>query len=300
MILKRFKSWNTKTQDKMNAQPSESTIKRLIAKIKEKKELASIDDKFIEQETKKYFAQNKKAKTAVSEGRTRSEDYKNTVKHIRAILRRIYGIFLTKAAQDRDRYLAEGNYAKILETHISTKERMQIYPEIYEKIFKITGKPAVILDLGCGLNPLSYPYMKTDAEYHASELNEADCKFLEKCFEKMKIKGKAMPLDLIEAAKNPEMLKIFPKADICFLFKILDEVEQKKGRKASEALVKNINSGWLVISFSARTLAGGPMKKPYRRWLEQMLSRLGYPFEIIKEGNEVFYVIKKNKTQLSK
>ncbi len=268
-------------------------IKKLIAKIKEKKEFSGIEDRFVQAEVIKYFKQNPKALRAVSEERIRSEDYRQAVKHVRAVLRRIYGVFLTKATEEREKYLESGDYKKILETHLSTKERLPLYPVIYEKIFAIAGEPKVILDLGCGLNPVSYPFMKVKAEYYASELTEADCKFLEKCFEKMKIKGKAIPLDLIEAANNPEMLKKFPEADVCFLFKVLDEIERKKGRKTSEALIKSINAKYLVISFATKKVTGKPMKYPYRRWLEQMLTRLGYEFEIIKESNEIFYVVKK-------
>lgn len=271
-----------------------SEIKDLIKKIKEKKEFNSIEDRFVRAEIIKYFKQNPKAMQAMQEGRIRSEDYKQAIKNVRAVLRRVYGVFLTKATEDREKYLKEENFEKLLETHLSTKERISIYPVIYEKIFAITGKPKIILDLGCGLNPLSYPYMKIDAEYYASELNEADCAFLEKCFAKMGIKGKAIALDLREAAENPSLLKKFPKADVCFLFKILDEVEQKKGRKASESLIKNIDADWLVISFATKKVTGKPMQYPFRRWLEQMLTRLGYEFEIIKEENEVFYVIRKN------
>jgi len=270
-----------------------SEIKELIKKIKEKKEFNSIEDRFVRTEIIKYFKQNPKAMQAVQEKRTRSEDYKQAIKNVRAVLRRVYGVFLTKATEDREKYLAEENFEKLLETHLSTKERISIYPAIYKKIFAITGKPKIILDLGCGMNPLSYPFMKVDAEYYASELNKADCEFLEKCFNKMNIKGKAIALDLTEAAKDISLLKTFPKADVCFLFKILDEVEEKKGRKASEVLIKNIDADWLVISFATKKVTGKPMKYPFRRWLEQMLARLGYEFEIIKEENEVFYVVKK-------
>lgn len=270
-----------------------SEIKKLIGKIKEKKELNTVEDRLVRKELINYFKQNPKSLKKVQEGRTRSQEYKQIIKDIRAVLRRIYGLFLTRAAQDREQYLEQGDYEKILETHKSTKERLPHYQEIYKKIFEVTGKPGVILDLGCGMNPLSYPYMKTDAEYYASELNEEDCRFLQKCFDRMNIKGKAIPLDLTEAAKNPALLEMFPKADVCFLFKVLDEIERKKGRKTSEALIKAVNADWLVISFSARTLAGGPMRKPYRRWLEQMLARLGYEYKLIKEGNEIFYIVQK-------
>ena len=35
------------------------------------------------------------------------------------------------------------------------------------------------------------------------------------------------------------------------------------------------------------------MKHAYRGWLERLLERLGYEFKIIKEKNEIFYVVKK-------
>ena len=41
----------------------------------------------------------------------------------------------------------------------STKERIDYYPKIYSEIFRIAGKPGIIADLGCGVNPFSFPYM---------------------------------------------------------------------------------------------------------------------------------------------
>lgn len=271
-----------------------TNIKELIAKIKEKKEFASIEDSFIEQEIEKCFNQDKKARLAVSEGRIRSEEYKKAVKAVRAVLRRIYGVFLTKESAKREEYLEQARFDKILETHLSTRERIILYPHLYQNIFAITGEPKVILDLGCGLNPASYPYMNIKAEYYAAEISKDDVDFLNKYFKKAGIKGKAAQLDLIKAVKNPQLLNQFPKADVCFLFKVLDEIEAKKGRKRSEELIKAINAKWVVISFATRIVTGKPMKCPERRWLEQMLTRLGYSFKIIKEVNEIFYVVKKS------
>ena len=52
-------------------------IKQVIAKIKEKKEFNSIEDRFVRTELIKYLKQDKKALQAIQEGRIRSEDYKN-------------------------------------------------------------------------------------------------------------------------------------------------------------------------------------------------------------------------------
>jgi 16S rRNA (guanine(1405)-N(7))-methyltransferase len=177
---------------------------------------------------------------------------------------------------------------ELLEIHKSTKERISIYPFIYQKIFTITGKPKSILDLGCGMNPVSYPYMKIKAKYYASELNKKDCVFLQKYFKIMKIKGNAFALDL----KKPNLLKKLKPVDVCFLFKVLDTIE-KKGHKLAEEIITKVKSKWIVISFATQKLGGRPMKHAYRGWLERLLERLGYKYKIIKEKNEIFYITKK-------
>ncbi len=265
------------------------SMKQLIKKIKEKKELKNIGNKYVVDIVKKIISQNKKLRKAIEEKRIRSKEYKEIIKKAREKLRLEYGMF-AEGFSEREKILQEKNFTeKLLKTHKSTKERIEIYPFIYQKIFNITGKPKTILDLGCGMNPVSFPYMKLKrAKYYASELSKQDCKFLEKYFKKMKIKAKAFAIDL----KKPNLLKKIPSVHVCFLFKVLDTIE-KKGHKLAEEIIKTVKSKWVVASFATKKLGGRPMKHPYRGWLERMLERTGYEYKIIKERNEIFYVIKK-------
>lgn len=59
--------------------------------------------------------------------------------------------------------------ARILDLHSSTRERRDFLPDLYGRIFRITGAPGRILDIGCGLNPFSVPFMglPADCEYVA-------------------------------------------------------------------------------------------------------------------------------------
>ncbi len=50
----------------------------------------------------------------------------------------------------------------LLLSHISTKERLANYEEFYEHLFALTPPPEKILDVGCGLHPLSYPFDRPD------------------------------------------------------------------------------------------------------------------------------------------
>ena len=47
---------------------------------------------------------------------------------------------------------------QLLGTHISTQERLDDYHEFYETLFRLIDPPRNIIDVGCGIHPLSYPY----------------------------------------------------------------------------------------------------------------------------------------------
>jgi hypothetical protein len=47
---------------------------------------------------------------------------------------------------------------QLLRTHVSTRERMASYDAFYQTLFDLMKPPRTILDLGCGLHPLSYPF----------------------------------------------------------------------------------------------------------------------------------------------
>lgn len=65
--------------------------------------------------------------------------------------------------------LAAGNDAvvqsilqRFLHSHVSTKERAAVYPQFYQHLFALLPAPRRILDIGCGLHPLSYPFTPPD------------------------------------------------------------------------------------------------------------------------------------------
>jgi 16S rRNA (guanine(1405)-N(7))-methyltransferase len=47
---------------------------------------------------------------------------------------------------------------QLLQTHVSTQERAPVYPAFYRRLFDLVEPPRTVLDLGCGLHPLSYPF----------------------------------------------------------------------------------------------------------------------------------------------
>ncbi|RLI99238.1 MAG: hypothetical protein DRP08_07380, partial [Candidatus Aenigmatarchaeota archaeon] len=176
------------------------------------------------------------------------------------------------------------HHDKILRLHKSTRERLREYEEVYRKIFDVTGKPKTILDLGCGLNPFSIPYMGIKPRYYAFDISDAEAKFIQEYFDKFGIKGRAVSVDLFEAEK-------FPKADVCFMFKLLDTLESQK-RDVSKELIEKIDAEYLVVSFPTVSL-GGRKKISTRRlvWFRRIIEK--YPYITFSISNEIFFIIHK-------
>lgn len=249
-----------------------------IEDVKRKKELDKLDDQFVSQIIKDYFKEKK-----LETQNPRSGKYKKAVKEIRAILRRKTGVFLPNADITLPKSLQDrAGHIKVLEKYPSTRERIGIYKELYKKIFAITGKPKKIMDLACGYNPFSYPFLGCRPDYVAIDINGHLLQHIQAYFKKMNINGSVMMGDM--------RLLEFAKADICFIFKAVDVLEKKKGHKEAEKLLKKLKCP-AVVSFSTKTLSGRNMGHPYRGWIEQLCKRLGWKFETLVFENEIFYVI---------
>ncbi len=264
---------------------------RLIKDIISKKELNNLDENFIKQKLELFFKENKKIKLKLENNsyHEKSKEYKETIKSIRKELREIYGVFIQKNIDKRDNFLKENKTKEILLMHKSSEERYLYYEEIYKRIFKITNKPKKILDLACGLNPISYEYLGCKPKYYASDLSNKDMSFINYFFEKNKIKGKAFALDLI---KDYEELKKY-KVDVCFLFKALDSFETIK-KNVSKDIIKAINAKFIIVSFTKTSLGGRKeISKNKRNWFINDLKKQGLSHEFFEIPNEWFVVVKK-------
>ena len=246
-------------------------ITDIIQEIKKKEELKNLEESFIKERINDYLKKHSINLETLDE---RSSSYKDLFKTVRKKCFDVYGLFKQKSKDT-------------LQEHISSKERLEFYPKIYQDIFSITGKPKTILDLGCGLNPLSYKHLECKPTYYASELSKEDCKVIEYFFKENKIKGECFAFDLLS-----EDYSKLPEADICFLFKVLESLESVK-KNISKEILQKINAKWIIVSFSKKSITGRPIKKKGRSWLMRMLKELGYEYQILDIGEEIFYVIKK-------
>jgi 16S rRNA (guanine(1405)-N(7))-methyltransferase len=273
------------------------TKEDIVHDILAKKELSGIEHAFVEAILEKELKRNPKLEKQLDRISTRSGAYKELVKSVRAILRRNVSLY-EGDPRHRDALLAELQQCSLssqreeiithlLATHASTNERLPFYDKVYRQIFAITGKPETVLDIGCGLNPLSYP--DSDATYIGVDIDRNLCSAVDKYFGIAGIEGECKIVDV----KGMEQIRKLPKSDVAFVFKLLELIEKGEGHKLSELLIKALPAKWVVASFPTMTSSEKPMRQPRRAWIELMLKRLNYEYKTFSIPNEIFYIIRK-------
>src|SRR3989338_854241 len=289
----------------------------VVAEVQRKKELQGLSSSFVVAAVCDFLRKNTNLeKKLLLKFHVKSAVFEAVVKNVRAELRRSAGFFQVSGDLDEiselvEKYFAEKDVVKqqkilvsLLESHASTQERLPIYSELYTKLFAITGAPRVVLDLGCGLNPLSLPLMgfgkKDGGSYYAYDIHADQVDLLNAFFDLMQkrmsafntesaFNGKAEVLDLLDV----ESVKKLPKADVALLFKVADVLDKNKGHTKSEAVFCAVPARFLVVSFATKTMSGKRMTAPRRIWMEWMCDRLGWKYSVIEFENEIFYVVEK-------
>lgn len=241
-------------------------------------------------------------------GIEKNKYFKEIVKRVRSELNIIYGSFLSN---DFFKKKIDSDVDDLLQLHKSTKERFEFYDEIYSNIFRwyVQSKskdfqesseqfqktPKKIADLACGLNPLSYFFVKEyfdDVEYFSSDLSNFDMGFVQEFFDKNKINGVARAYDITD-------MKIFEdsdflESDLVFLFKALDSFEEVR-KNISKEILEKIPAKHIVVSFPTRSLQSKrEFKIEKRNWLFNFLNKKGWEYEQFEVDNELFILISKN------
>lgn len=177
----------------------------------------------------------------------------------------------------------------ILSLHSSTKERIEDLDNFFLKIFEVTGIPNTIIDYACGLNPLTIFWMglKNDSIYKAYDIDVKEVEFINKVFNLI------LPECMTEVrVGNLLSFNEFENADVVFLFKTLQVLEQQRKGSALEVL-KKINAKFITVSFPTKSIGGKNkrMKDFYSDWFKGLIEG---EFEIVKEisfTNEMVFIV---------
>ena len=147
------------------------------------------------------------------------------VKLTRDLLRKVFSGFSSKKLLNPTNKSEE----EILKKHLSTRERYPYYEEIYERILKNFPKEISIVDLGAGVNGLSYKFFEKigkNVDYTGVEAIGQIVDLINDFFKKDKIKGKMFHISLFNLEEIKKIIKKIKKPKILFLFKVVDSLEK--------------------------------------------------------------------------
>lgn len=250
---------------------------KLIEKIREKRDFSQLPLKDVELAFRKF------------ERRECSNEEK--IDLTKDLLRKVFSAFVSHKILS----LKEKDEEWILRKHLSTRERLPHYKEIYKRILKSSKKEINIFDLGAGINGFSYKYFPKGTSYFAIEAVGQLVDLMNFYFKKKRIKGKAIHESLFELEKIKNIIKGIKGEKILFLFKVIDSLEMIE-RDYSKKLLKKIAPlcEKVVVSFATRSMIRRERFKINRNWIIVFVKE---NFKILDEfeiGGEK-YIVFRNK-----
>ena len=207
----------------------------------------------------------------------------------RELLHKIFGAFVSQ------KLLSPKNKSEewILRKHLSTRERLPYYNEVYSKIFSGFDEASVI-DLGCGINGFSFRIIEKFIQvkkYMGIESVGQLVNLVNSYFEKEKIKGKAIHGSLFDLKSVKRIILTQKKPRIILLFKMIGPLEAMEDNY-SKKLISEISplADRVVVSFATESMQKRTRFKWKRAWLTSFIEN---NFKIIDDfefGGERYIV----------
>jgi len=178
--------------------------------------------------------------------------------------------------------------AEVMRSHASTRERLPYVDTLYTGIWHITGVPATLLDIGCGLNPLALPWMAIGgATYMATDADARPVATVETFLELVGQPHTARTLDAVtEVPHDP--------ADVALLLKLVTTLDRQDPRAAAR-LIGGLQVRHAVVSFPIRSLGGRAkgMERTYRQRVDELVSGTGRVVAVAEASvpNELVFVL---------
>jgi len=146
-----------------------------------------------------------------------------------------------------------------------------------------------VLDLACGLNPLSLPWMPlaAGATYHAVDIYEDLMDFLQRAMALLGVAGRAEARDIL--ADRPA-----DEADVALLLKAIPCLEQLDPA-AGSSILDTINARHIVVSFPTRTVGGSDvgMRQTYAARFHALTAGRRWHIEPIEFADELVFRVTK-------
>ena len=178
---------------------------------------------------------------------------------------------------------------QLMTAHSSTNERLPILNDFYQRIFALLPPIHSVLDIACGLNPLTLPWMALapDASYLAVDIFSDQVAFLNDFFQLANVTGRAETRNVLtDCPAEPVDLALILKTIPC-----PEQMEKDAGRRLLEA----VQARHLVISFPSRSLGGREkgMASTYGARFAELTSGWDAKVTRLDFSNELVFVVER-------
>jgi hypothetical protein len=181
----------------------------------------------------------------------------------RDLLRKVYSAFVSGkllSIKDKD----EGWF---LRKHLSTRERISYYSQVYARIF-LGIKKCSVVDLGSGINGFSYNFLPKGTNYLAIEGVGQLVDLMNFYFKKNNLNADAKHESLFNLDKIKKLIEGVDKPRVVFLFKVIDSLEMIESDYSKRLLNEVVPlCERVVVSFATRSMIKKEKFKVNRKWI---------------------------------
>ena len=194
-----------------------------------------------------------------------------------------------KSLDSNDRLGLESTSLSMMRLHASTYERLEVLPTFFQTALASISPVKSVLDLACGLNPLSIPWMPLadGFSYYASDVVNPLVHFLRHYFELYRVNGEASILDLsFSIPSQPVQLALLMKT-----LPLMEQIEHGLSQK----ILENLNAEHILVTYPLRSLGGRRkgMEETYRSQFDQLVAGRDWKIQEFRFPNEVAYLVTK-------
>lgn len=183
----------------------------------------------------------------------------------------------------------QGFILKALDAHASTRERLPILNRFYAETLREIPAPHSIIDVACGLNPLSIPWMPLASgfSYTGCDIYEDMVDFLNAFFAHCGIKGEVHSCDITRNIPDGQ----FDLALVLKTIPCLEQIDKEAGYK----LLTQLNAASILVSFPARSLGGKSkgMVQNYEKHFLDLTAGLDWKITRYEFSGELAFLIEK-------
>ena len=267
---------------------NDSDLDNLLKNVRANKKYASIMPELVTRLAEKALTKGLKGKTAVKDVRNklhqiggayfkRQVDFENAQDH------------LTQLTHDIHSERTQQFCLKIMSAHASTAERIPILEKFFKTALEPISPITSILDLACGMTPLSIPWMPLADRfsYDACDIYLDMLRFIQTFFNHFEINGRAFPCDLVgDVPGEQTQVALLLKSIPC-----LEQVDKEIGL----TLLEGIPADHIMITFPVSSLGGRRKGMPdfYQEHFYEMISGKAWQIRRFEFETELAFLVTK-------